>query len=1135
MELDVDLLLLRSARQRAWAPLRRKSPARRAGRGCWPPRWLRGPTRAHMRHGEAAGAAHRRLQPWLHFALLGFWLKAPLALDFPPCNWTYCPVCFPDAKTELQNLTVQGRDGLRYSTPLRLAGQMDFWDSQAGLGQIVGILTEEKLGIRVEYVPCEDEFACVKAISGCADRDNGCQLVDTEAQGQQFYTQGLKRYPDALPDVFAAVEVWNTALDRSVYPVPLQDIWMDRDSMELGTAGFAVQDGLYLPRSAVDEAWIEDTVSLRVFSFLTKKSFLKYVASPKQITRGGVTALEPGCSSDNEVVNTGISVLVELGYVCVDSWWLTPACAALGDRWQEDCFAVLDDDWGYIKAELYGAMATSDMLAAKLTVGYESMNAVISSRKFTVAFCWWSTDTQYLDLEPVRISLPEESDPQRVIVSKEVYRPVLDNLQVKVLLSQMNMNNKELDAILKNVSETVQHRPAAAIATWDYFQKVACDWIRSNEARWQAWLPDSRSCQPGEYYDTDAARCAACPAGSRWERGRGSSPNRCLACAAGSFSAVPGQSACQLCPPGQFLNYTGGVACRPCAIGRVATSTGSRSCVWCSANRSTPALWTTMRLAEGAEQWILTDGAADMRACGCSPGSFQIDEGHCMVCTEGMRCDGMGSGVPETLPGYYATLSQPFSIYECLDREICPGGPPETCAGAHLGLVCALCPQGRRRGSCGECAAYARVLILICPVLVVIFVALLYYSSTVTVTVNASVSLTASVWLGMVMTCFQVFSLVGGMNIEWPGSGSSSYFAGTSITMLNLDQFAPECAIGQEAVLLYLLRVLTPPLVLAAAVVVWAASRLLSRCGSSIPCVDADRMVNTVGQVLQLFFIPFAVIATRALECKRHPNGTKSMVLFPEVLCFTQGHVTLLGLSVLLNLLFLVPYFALTIWVIAVAPNRTGAGVVVGPRIPHSPARARIRDGGDGQRRPRADHVGQHPALHLCLPAVRRLAVEEHGAEHLRHVHDVPADLHRDHQRIVRARSGRQGADVLHGARALCHLHPHHHRRHGPHHHRAVLPQGTEWRVHRHTAGGDSLEALGAEVDLLVQVLERSGPHPHQRRHRVAEPLRPHDARLGPQGLGGGLSRRRGRGHSPVGHALQPLRRLGALDRGHPR
>ena len=30
------------------------------------------------------------------------------------------------------------------------------------------------------------------------------------------------------------------------------------------------------------------------------------------------------------------------------SWWITPACAALGDQWLDLCVPLLDDDWGFL-------------------------------------------------------------------------------------------------------------------------------------------------------------------------------------------------------------------------------------------------------------------------------------------------------------------------------------------------------------------------------------------------------------------------------------------------------------------------------------------------------------------------------------------------------------------------------------------------------------------------------------------------------------------------------------------------------------------------------------------------------------------------------------------------------------------
>ena len=68
---------------------------------------------------------------------------------------------------------------------------------------------------------------------------------------------------------------------------------------------------------------------------------------------------------------------------------------------KRQCVVVIDDDWSVPKPELYEAMAVLGVSAAKLTVDLEPMfhliNGLLESGHHNVTFCWWSTDTQFLE------------------------------------------------------------------------------------------------------------------------------------------------------------------------------------------------------------------------------------------------------------------------------------------------------------------------------------------------------------------------------------------------------------------------------------------------------------------------------------------------------------------------------------------------------------------------------------------------------------------------------------------------------------------------------------------------------------------------------------------------------------------
>ncbi len=63
----------------------------------------------------------------------------------------------------------------------------------------------------------------------------------------------------------------------------------------------------------------------------------------------GVRAEKQECPGDDPALDaelqTGLEDLMTLGYVCRDSWWLSPAFARFGHDWWDERAMALDDAW----------------------------------------------------------------------------------------------------------------------------------------------------------------------------------------------------------------------------------------------------------------------------------------------------------------------------------------------------------------------------------------------------------------------------------------------------------------------------------------------------------------------------------------------------------------------------------------------------------------------------------------------------------------------------------------------------------------------------------------------------------------------------------------------------------------------
>ncbi len=92
----------------------------------------------------------------------------------PECTFDACPVCLEDAIHTGVDLHIDGKDGVTYATPFRLARASGYWDSQSLIQHVLGILLREKLGINVAYIEIMDEKQTVLGLMTCAGYRPSC-------------------------------------------------------------------------------------------------------------------------------------------------------------------------------------------------------------------------------------------------------------------------------------------------------------------------------------------------------------------------------------------------------------------------------------------------------------------------------------------------------------------------------------------------------------------------------------------------------------------------------------------------------------------------------------------------------------------------------------------------------------------------------------------------------------------------------------------------------------------------------------------------------------------------------------------------------------------------------------------------
>jgi hypothetical protein len=357
-----------------------------------------------------------------------------------------------------------------------------------------------------------------------------------------------------------------------------------------------------------------------------------------------------------------------------------------------------------------------------VTRSFASYTSSISA--INVLFYWWRPDVTFLHLEPQQVIFPrhdadawERGDKRTALQGAHIGK------LVNVKLEGMGGIGSRVHAFLDNVEISLKDiEGVLAIATGKSIADAACDWITSNEAKWQKWIPGKTACGPGyglinrslQYVSSrsTAVDCGLCIPGGFSELvvdsvGR---THRCTACEAGHYQHLSGETFCAACEVGRFQAESGQSFCALCPLGRFANSSGMTSCERCGNGTH----WTTNRLVKVAgaggendedEKWIETEGAPSADLCHCVEGWYLYHpppsgqaSGHstCRECSSGTRCVG---GELQLLQGYFSSQKEPGNVFRCFNSNgRCPGGLPGTCASGRdtSSVDCGRCLPGLR-------------------------------------------------------------------------------------------------------------------------------------------------------------------------------------------------------------------------------------------------------------------------------------------------------------------------------------------------------------------------------------------------------------------------------------------------------
>ena len=231
----------------------------------------------------------------------------------------------------------------------------------------------------------------------------------------------------------------------------------------------------------------------------------------------------------------------------------------------------------------------------------------------------------------------------------------------------------------------------------------------------------------------------------------------------------------------------------------------------------------------------------------------------------------------------------PLDTYKCAAELYCPGGSPGVCFGDREGLTCGDCADGHYWASnkCEPCGAVPAAWAF-SVTMVVVGVCGSYYMLTSSYTAKASVMMSTTAALGMLVALFQNLGVLNTVAVQWP-DGLRDILNFASVFTFNLDALGFSCAAGGN-VARYV----------STASFFWVVFLALPTVGlltNFIPILkrrklawEKNKTISTTGQFLQVGFTTMCNVGLMPFMCYRHPTGQESILKYPNVFCGTDDH-----------------------------------------------------------------------------------------------------------------------------------------------------------------------------------------------------------------------------------------------------
>eukprot|EP00930_Biecheleria_cincta_P104916 TRINITY_DN973_c0_g1_i8.p1 TRINITY_DN973_c0_g1~~TRINITY_DN973_c0_g1_i8.p1 ORF type:complete len:2075 (+),score=300.87 TRINITY_DN973_c0_g1_i8:111-6335(+) len=475
-----------------------------------------------------------------------------------------------------------------------------------------------------------------------------------------------------------------------------------------------------------------------------------------------------------------------------------------------------------------------------------------------------------------------------------------------------------------------------------------------------AWLHDGiedlgemvvpKSCPRGQRRDAlVAGLCVDCTAGSYADT---EDQTQCQKCHSGLFASSNRATACEICPAGTFAMGAGSASCDACLNGTYSTG-GSSACTDCPVGKyrsgGSAAMLSSCLICDIAS-YSSESGSSKCNSCRerrttrypsattevdciCAEGYYSHGS-DCFRCGEGMSCD-IGTTVPQQVAGFWIetkanvsrrlATSMEYSVFKCHSVQECPAGPPGTCARGRTGKACAVCMDMHYKGDGGECNVCGEsgpvpAILAVCAA--VFAVLALYFFSAVDPSTQMLTMVTIIACMGQLATMVQALGAIKNIQISWV-EPVKSFLNVLGLLTLDLDVIRTTCLLGVDSPpVKYLSRLLVYPFLVLSLAIMLGIMQFVGRR------VDPDRVINSQGVLILIFYISLAVSSLLPFHCVPNPNGTSAMSTNPSVICWTSegNHLSMVVMGVFGVLSYPVFILGLVAWITWQFPKRIAAG-----------------------------------------------------------------------------------------------------------------------------------------------------------------------------------------------------------------